>query len=92
LASIDAHIKFAGVNGESAHIDHKGEIEVLSWTWGVVNGGGGIGGGSGKGKAAVPRRVEWSLTGTAESAVRADARAVWPGQGWPFAATRRAWP
>jgi type VI secretion system secreted protein Hcp len=49
---IDCHIKFDGVDGESTHKDHKGEIEVLSWTWGVQQtAGAGVGGGSGKGKA-----------------------------------------
>lgn len=49
----DTHIKFEGVEGEATHADHKGEIEILSWTWGVsnVNAGGTSGGGSGKGKA-----------------------------------------
>ncbi|WP_088281359.1 type VI secretion system tube protein Hcp [Ideonella sp. A 288] len=49
----DTHIKFDGVDGEATHADHKGEIEILSWTWGVsnVNAGGTSGGGSGKGKA-----------------------------------------
>lgn len=51
MGSIDTHIKFAGVEGESTHKDHKGEIAILSWTWGVTNDGGGMGGGSGKGKA-----------------------------------------
>ena len=49
--TIDCHIKFDGVDGESTHKDHKGEIEVLSWTWGVSNDSVGAGGGSGKGKA-----------------------------------------
>ncbi len=62
--AIDTHIKFDGVEGESTHQDHKGEIEVLSWSWGISNssslayGGGsggsssgGSGGGSGLGKA-----------------------------------------
>ena len=49
--AIDTHIKFDGVDGESAHKDHKGEIELLSWTWGVTNASGLSGGGSGKGKA-----------------------------------------
>ena len=35
MSSTDSHIKFDGVEGESTHKDHKGEIEVLSWTWGV---------------------------------------------------------
>ena len=53
MASIDTHIKFEGVEGEATHKDHKGEIEVHSWTWGVsnINAGGTSGGGSGKGKA-----------------------------------------
>ena len=46
----DVHIKFEGVDGESTHKDHKGEIEVLSWSWGVSNASATAGGGSGKGK------------------------------------------
>jgi len=48
----DSHIKFDGVEGESTHKDHKGEIEVLSWSWGVTQGASLAGGGSGRGKAA----------------------------------------
>ena len=48
----DTHIKFDGVEGESQHADHKGEIELLSWSWGVQNTSSvGSGGGSGQGKA-----------------------------------------
>jgi len=48
--SSDATIKFDGVDGES--LKPKGEIEVLSWNWGVSQpSGSGAGGGSGKGKA-----------------------------------------
>jgi type VI secretion system secreted protein Hcp len=47
----DTHIKFDGVEGEATHADHKGEIAVLSWTWGVNNTSNLAGGGSGKGKA-----------------------------------------
>jgi type VI secretion system secreted protein Hcp len=46
----DVHIKFEGVDGEATHKDHKGEIEVLSWSWGVTNNSATAGGGSGKGK------------------------------------------
>jgi type VI secretion system secreted protein Hcp len=49
--STDTHIKFDGVDGESSHKDHKGEIEVLSWSWGVSQAASGSGGGTGKGKA-----------------------------------------
>lgn len=48
--SSDTHIKFEGVDGEATHKDHKGEIEVLSWSWGVSNASSTAGGGSGKGK------------------------------------------
>ena len=47
----DSHIKFDGVEGESTHKDHKGEIEVLSWTWGVTQPANSSGGGTGRGKA-----------------------------------------
>lgn len=49
--SSDSHIKFDGVDGESTHKDHKGEIAVLSWGWGVSQPSALSGGGSGKGKA-----------------------------------------
>jgi type VI secretion system secreted protein Hcp len=49
--SSDFHIKFDGVEGEATHQDHKGEIEILSWTWGLSNSAMSAGGGSGKGKA-----------------------------------------
>ncbi|MCW5633142.1 MAG: type VI secretion system tube protein Hcp [Rubrivivax sp.] len=49
--AIDTHLKFDGVEGESAHQDHKGEVEILSWTWGVSNAAHAAGSGSGKGKA-----------------------------------------
>ena len=48
----DTHLKFDGVEGESTHADHKGEIEVLSWSWNVTNASSPTGGGSGKGKAS----------------------------------------
>lgn len=51
MVATDTHIKFAGVEGESTHKDHKGEIEVLSWSWTVSHDVGRSGGGSGKGKA-----------------------------------------
>lgn len=50
--AIDTHIKFDGVEGESVHADHKGEIDVLSWTWSANNAANLAGGGSGTGKAS----------------------------------------
>jgi type VI secretion system secreted protein Hcp len=44
-------IKIDGIKGESTNKDHKDEIEVMSWSWGVENTGSG-GGGGGAGKAA----------------------------------------
>ncbi len=50
--SSDFHVKLAGVDGESKHKDHKGEIEIMSWAWNVSNpSGAASGGGSGRGKA-----------------------------------------
>ena len=49
--STSTFIKFDGIEGESSHKDHKGEIEVLSWDWGLTATPGTAGGGSGKGKA-----------------------------------------
>lgn len=49
--AIDTHIKFDGIEGESAHMDHKGEIEVLSWSWGLTASTTAAGGGSGRGRA-----------------------------------------
>lgn len=43
-------IKLDGIEGEATHKDHKGEIEVLSWSWGLTRPVP-AGGGSGTGKA-----------------------------------------
>lgn len=48
--AIDTHIKFEGVDGESTHKDHKGEIQVITWNWSVSNPSSPFGGGSGQGK------------------------------------------
>jgi type VI secretion system secreted protein Hcp len=48
-------LKIDGVEGESTDIAHKGEIDVLAWSWGASredSGGGGTGGGGGSGRAA----------------------------------------
>lgn len=50
--SSDFHVKLAGVDGESKHKDHTGQIEIHSWSWAVSNASSAAsGGGSGKGKA-----------------------------------------
>jgi len=49
----DIFAKIGDIKGESLDDKHKGEIEVLSYSWGVSNSGtiGGGGGGGGAGKA-----------------------------------------
>lgn len=50
--AIDMFIKIEGVEGESKDEAHRGEIDVLAWSWGVSNiGSGTVGGGGGAGKA-----------------------------------------
>ena len=49
----DIHIKIGDVKGESLDDKHKGEIEVLSWSWGAVQQGTmAMGGGAGAGKVS----------------------------------------
>jgi type VI secretion system secreted protein Hcp len=46
-------LKIDGIQGESTDAHHQGEIDVLSWSWGVSQSpGGGGGGGGGAGKPA----------------------------------------
>jgi len=46
-------LKIDGIDGESADSKHKGEIDLLSWSWGVQQGGTmAYGGGGGAGKAS----------------------------------------
>lgn len=44
-------IKFDGIDGESTHKDHRNEVEVVAWSWGVTAAAGGTSGG-GAGRAA----------------------------------------
>ena len=34
-AAVDYFLKIDGIDGESTDKDHKGEIDVLSWSWGM---------------------------------------------------------
>ena len=38
-AALDTFLKVPGAPGESTDKDHKGEIEILSWSWGATNQG-----------------------------------------------------
>jgi len=46
-----AFLKIEGIDGESQDKDHKGEIEIDSFSWGVTNTSTGGGGGGSTGKA-----------------------------------------
>jgi len=52
--AVDMFIKIGTVAGESVDASHKGEIDVLSWSWGASQSGAGhTGGGSGAGKVQI---------------------------------------
>ena len=49
--AVDMFMKIGDVKGESGDSTHKGEIDVLAWSWGMSQSGtthGGSGGGAGK--------------------------------------------
>ena len=48
----DYFLKVDGIPGESADAKHKGEIDVLAFSWGVSQAGAPSSGGGGSGKAA----------------------------------------
>ena len=39
MAAVDYFLRIDGIEGESADAKHKGEIDVLSWSWGASNTG-----------------------------------------------------
>src|ERR1700748_1652898 len=52
--AMDMFMKIDPLKGESNDKTHKGEIDVLAWSWGVSNSGSAhVGGGAGAGKANV---------------------------------------
>lgn len=54
MALFDAFLKIEGIDGESADSKHKGEIELLSFSWGETQGGTfAHGGGGGAGKVSM---------------------------------------
>jgi type VI secretion system secreted protein Hcp len=49
--AVDMFLKVGDIKGESTDDKHKGEIDLLSWSWGATQSGtSGIGGGAGAGK------------------------------------------
>ena len=55
--AIDTHIKFDGIDGESTHKDHKGEVAVLSWSWGLTSAAGASTGAGAAVRKAVPQEM-----------------------------------
>jgi len=53
----DIFLKVDGIKGESTDVDHKDEIEVLSWSWGVAQAPASSAGGGGSGKPSVSEFV-----------------------------------
>lgn len=52
--AVDMFIKIGNIKGESQDSKHKGEIDVLAWSWGVSNSGSAhMGAGQGAGKVNV---------------------------------------
>lgn len=52
--AFDAFLKLDGIDGESTDQQHKGEIDVLSWSWGATQAiATGTGGGSTAGKVSM---------------------------------------
>src|SRR5215471_20732336 len=52
--AVDMFLKLEGIKGESADKQHKDEIHVLAWSWGMSNSGTAhLGGGAGAGKVNV---------------------------------------
>jgi len=37
FAAVDVFIKFAGIEGESSHQDHKGSSDVIAFSWGAAS-------------------------------------------------------
>jgi len=54
MAAVDYFLKIDGIDGESSDAKHKGEIDVLAWSWGATNSGDhATGGGGGAGKVSM---------------------------------------
>jgi len=52
--AVDMFLKLGPLKGESKDSKHKGEIDILAWSWGASNSGNAhVGGGAGAGKVSV---------------------------------------
>jgi type VI secretion system secreted protein Hcp len=51
---LEMFLKLTGIEGESADVKHKGEIDVLAWSWGLSHDAGSpAGGGGGSGRVKI---------------------------------------
>jgi type VI secretion system secreted protein Hcp len=53
----DIFLKVDGIKGESTDVNHKDEVEVLSWSWGVAQAPNSSAGGGGSGKPSIGELV-----------------------------------
>jgi type VI secretion system secreted protein Hcp len=54
VAAVDYFLKIDGIPGESKDAKHKGEVDLLAWSWGeTATTPGGPGGGGGAGKVTI---------------------------------------
>ena len=81
--AVDMFIKIGDIKGESKDAKHKGEIDVLAWSWGMSNSGTAhLGGGAGAGKVNVQ---DLSLTKYIDSSSNALITAACNGKHYPEA-------
>ena len=63
--AVDMFLKIDGIDGDSPAHKHKGEIELLSFSWGLTNKPSSTGGGGGAGKPVVQEFIVVKETGSA---------------------------
>lgn len=74
--AVDMFLKLEGIEGEAQDAVHKGEIDVLAWSWGMSQSGTThVGGGSGAGKAnfqdiSITKWIDLSSTKLMKAAAR----------------------
>ena len=51
--AVEMFLKLAGIEGESSDAKHKGEIDVLAWSWGLSETVSASGGGGGAGRTKI---------------------------------------
>ncbi len=70
-ASIEIFLKLDPIQGEATEIGHQGEIEVLSWSWGMTQSVAGSGGGTASGTVSLQSLSLTKYTDTATAPLMA---------------------